>query len=410
MTKTLDEVTVEFDHHEPAGDDDLDRRYTELMHACPVSWSNGHGGYWILTLFDDVYECLRDYRTFSSRDGLSIPPHPMSQGDDVNVPVDLDPPEHSAYRRALNPLLTKEAVADLLPRITYWTHHYLDEVIERGECDLVYDVALTVPAAVTLEWIGWENRDEWRRIGELWHDLISCPLDDPKAVRARADVGWFSERIDEEIADRRASPRDDLISYIAHLDIDGAPIPAHRAMALVRIAVAGGVDTTQSLIGSALVHLHRHPEHRRVLSERPELWETATDEFLRRYPPVRNVARTVTGPVEMGSCRFEANDRVLVSLTAANLDEHEFGEPFGFDPGRSPNRQVAFGAGIHRCVGLHLARAEFIEVMRIVLERIPDYALIEEGLVPYERQSEVAGWTSAPATFTPGLRVLAAQA
>jgi cytochrome P450 len=157
---------------------------------------------------------------------------------------------------------------------------------------------------------------------------------------------------------------------------------------------------------STLVHLSQHPDQRRRLIKDPSLWETATEEFLRRYPPIRSHARTVTAAVEIGGCPMRPGDRVLISERSACHDEEAFLHADEVILDRFPNRHVAFGLGIHRCAGMHLARLQYRQLVTAVLARMPDYRVDETQLAQYPVQGAVAGWASAPATFTPGPRRL----
>lgn len=393
------EAKIEFDHHRPVSEQDPDLAYSALRASRPIAWTGAHGGFWVVTRHQDVFNILRDYRNFSSRDGMAIPAH---KGGDYTIPVALDPPEHAPYRRAMNPFMTKEAVQErLLPRLQHWTNHYIDRVIERGSCDLAYDLAVPIPGAVTLEWVGWEDCDEWDRISEAWHDLLAYPLDHPKTARSHDNLRWFTVRIGEEIEKRRVSPRDDIISHVASLEVGGKPLSDQQAVSMITIWVAGGVDTTTTFILAGLLHLLRNPEHKERLISDETAWDGAMDEILRRYPPTRTTTRTVVDDIEFGGFRMKAGDRVLVSLSGANLDPDIFAAPDAVDLDRARNPHVAFGAGAHRCVGMHLARQEFRTIVGEILRRMPDLALTEPGIVEYQRQSEMRGWTSVPARFAP---------
>jgi cytochrome P450 len=404
MSKSRDEVTVDFDHHRSPRLLDLSLAYSALRGRCPVAWSKSHGGFWIVTRYDDVDRVLKDYRYFTSTDGPTIPGVHLVKG----IPADIDPPDHTKYRRALNPLLTREAVQEKMePRIGYWTTVFVDRVIETGECDLMADLAVAVPAAVTLEWLGWENREEWWPVGAAWHDLLGRRREDPRFQQAIEFIERFDLRLAEELERRRVEPRGDPMSAIVALEIEGRPITREEALSITRLLINAGLDTTTIAIGYALVHLHYFLGDRERLGVADrELWETATDEFLRRYSPVRAFARTCVEEIELDGCPIRPGERVLASVDSANQDEDVFSNPLGVQLDRSPNRHLAFGSGIHRCIGLHLARAEFMGVLRAVLERMPDYRLVEDELVEYPRQSETGGWFRAPATFTPGRRLL----
>jgi cytochrome P450 len=401
MQTSKADVTVEFDHHCPISQRDPDDAYAELRESCPVAWTESHGGFWIVTRYQDVHRILREYKNFSSRSGMAIPAH---RGVDIGIPVQLDPPEHSRYRRAMNPFMTKDAVEALLPRIRHWTTRYIDRVIERGECDLAYDLAVPIPGAITLEWVGWDAEDEWDRISEAWHDLLSYPLEHPRTIRSHENLAWFSQRIAEELDKRREQPRDDILTYVAQLEIEGEPISDARAVSMVTVWVAGGVDTTTTFMLAGLLHLLRNPEHRKRLADEPDLWETAMDEILRRYPPTRTTTRTVVNEVEVGGVVMQPGDLILVSLSGANDDPGQFRDPLEIDLQRTPNKHVAFGMGPHRCVGMHLARQEFRVVVGEILRRLPELEVRDGAIAAYERQSEMRGWTSVPITFTPGER------
>lgn len=406
MPKKRDEVTVDFDHLRPSRALNPDLAYAELRHGCPVAWTDAHDGFWVVTGYDDVARVTKDHRHFSTSKGITIPPPPYGE----SALIDFDPPKHTGYRRFMNPTLSREFVEESLkPRIEHWTNVFLDRIIEAGRCDLVYDIAVTIPAAVTMEWLGWDKEDEWWPIAKAWHDLMARPLGDDGFLHAAEVVAWFDTRITEELDRRRQVPLDDTLSQVANMDINGEPVPENHGLSLVRLLVGAGVDTTTSLIGSALVHLHFYPEDRRRLTEEPELWTLATEEFLRRYPPAVTVARNCIQQTELSGCPIEPGDWVLASISSANKDAKMFDQPLTFDAERTPNRHLSFGTGVHVCLGQHLARVEFEVVLRTVLARLPDYRILEDELIDYSRQSPITGWMKAPAVFTPGTKVLPAH-
>jgi cytochrome P450 len=389
---------TEFDHHIPDGADP-EAAWGGLRRETPVAWSSHHGGYWIVTRHQDVSQVLKDHRTFSSArnehtgDGMSVshPPKPLKLG----VPEELDPPEFLPYKRILAGLLAPHIVADELgARVRHWVDWHLDEIVERGECDLVYDLASPVSGAIALEWIGFPPED-WRRISKAFHDVVGSP----------------HGRITEEIALCRRElaagrPRRDVMGQLVSADIDGAPMTDEMAEAMVRLLVGGGVDTTSATIASALVHLYRHPDQRQALRDDPPLWGTAVEEFIRRYPPILAHARTVVADTEVGGCPMRAGERIVASEASACWDEEQFDRADEVVLDRFPNRHVAFGLGIHRCPGMHLARVLFRETVAAVIERIPDYRVDDRTLRRYATQSTVSGWVSVPVTFTPGRRLL----
>jgi cytochrome P450 len=395
---------VDFDHHRPAAEAPPDQTFKELRAACPVAWSDRYGGFWVVSKYAEVSRVLKDSKTFSNaRDLVSeygtsstIPPMPVP----IFLPQELDGAAHLKYRRLLNAVLSPKASASLLPRIVQWTNHWLDKMAAVGTADFVYDYAIPVPAAVTLEWLGFPSED-WQRMSESFHDLVSYPPGHERYDAGVDGLTWMHERAKEELLDRREHPRDDVLSYLIAQQIDDEPITIDAAESIVVQVIGGGVETTTGLVASALLHLHRHHDHRQRLIQEPELWDTATEEFLRRYPPFMNLARTVVQDVELSGRLMRRGDRILASEGSACHDEDYFTEPEEVDLDRFPNRHLAFGLGPHRCPGMHLARLEFKEMVRRLLERIPDYTVDEARIQGYPNQSSMAGWSMMPATFTP---------
>jgi cytochrome P450 len=397
---------IDFDYVKGNSQSESDAHWKALREKCPIGWSPLYGGHWVLSRYDEISEAFRNWELFSSKRvdpeylGLEIIPMKMP----LMNPQELDPPVWTKYRRVLSPLLSPLAAERLQPQIAKWVSHYLDQVIETGQIDFVYDLASPVPGAIVLEWLGFPAED-WQRISRAFHNVTGHPPGSSEHERALEDLGWLEQRIAEEVADRRGRPRDDAICAIVNEDLDdGEPMSSEYAAAMVRVLIAGGVDTTTSVTASALVHLHFHPDDRQALIDEPTLIDHATEEFLRCYPPARTIARTVTKDVEFAGCSLYRGDRVLLSEASACYDERAFPDAERFLINRFPNRHLAFGMGIHRCPGSHLARLEFKEMLTQVLQRIPDYQVIEEDLVTYPSWGIVGGWSRATAVFTPGPR------
>jgi cytochrome P450 len=203
-------------------------------------------------------------------------------------------------------------------------------------------------------------------------------------------------------AERREHPEVDLTSLLVLLEIDGAPLNDQRILDILANLIGGGVDTTTSLTAWALHLLAVHPELRQQLRDRPDLYVTAADEFL-RYTAVNQImTRTITKDVVVEGHTMRRNDQVLISWLAANHDEKEFERPDELVLDRSPNRHLAFGLGPHRCIGSHLAKAMFEAIVRGVLERLPDYEIDVDNIEQYLGNPAMTGIVKLPATFTPG--------
>ncbi len=400
-----DPVVVAFDHYSHRSLQESDRAWEALRRTCPVAWTESNGGHWVLSDYASVAAAFRDWETFSSArtepevSSLTIAPNRLPP----LYPEELDPPRWHPLRRILSELLSPGAVERLQPRIEHWVTHYIDQFIESGHCEMAHDIACPVPAAVILEHLGFPEH-EWPRISGAFHGIGAFPRGSPEFAGAVADMGWVVSRVSQEVALRRESPRDDALSFIARHDVDGRPVAHEEAEAVVTLVIGGGVDTTTALTSAALVHLARHPDDRERLRRDRSLLPGATEEFLRVYPPARSHARTVAKDCEFGGQHLARGDRVLLSEVSACHDERAFPSADGFVIDRFPNRHLAFGLGIHRCPGSHLARAQFFEIMSQVLDRLPDYSVDAEGIVEYPNWASIGGWAAIPARFTPGRR------
>lgn len=261
-----------------------------------------------------------------------------------------------------------------------------------------------VPAAVTIDWLGLPVED-WPRYSRAHHAVIAeGPGSDRYADALANDFPWMNSQIEAAIAVRRESPREDMISYLVRSDIDGRLLTDDEVFSIVELLISGGVGTTASLVGQTLVYLDEDRELRDRLIAHPESMERAVEEFLRAFSPTQALARTVLADDDLAGCPMHAGDRVLISWAAANRDSEQFADPDQVDVDRWPNRHLAFGAGVHRCAGAHLARLMSQVMISSVLSRMPDYQVVREDLEPYASHGVNAGWRAIPVSFTPGLR------
>ena len=397
-----------FDHHGAEANADPVAYYRSFRERCPVGRTSAHGGYHYTTRYADVVRIARDDTTFSSERGPAGDHGvsfviPVGAGL-LQLPIELDPPRSTPYRELINPLLSPEAVERLRPMIAAHTTRILARFVERGEADLVTDLTNPLPAAVTLDWLGF-GVDDWERFAKPVHDIFAAVAGSERARRGGEALGTLEVRIREILAERRAQPRDDAVSaLLATTHPEGRPFTDDELVSVVFLLIAGGVDTTTSLTGSTLVWLSAHPQERQRLIDEPDLLENATEEFLRAFAPSQSMARTVVRDAEIGGCPMAHGDRVLIPWVAANHDPEVFDDPETVRLDRDARRHLSFGIGAHRCAGAHLARAMFGEMMRQVLTRIPDFHIDAARAVPYPTRGNQTGWDSLPATFTPSPR------
>ncbi|MFI0354438.1 cytochrome P450 [Actinomadura sp. 9N407] len=397
-----------FDHHSAECTADPVAYYASYRESCPVGRTEAHGGFVYTTRYADVSRIARDDDTFSSSreatgvDAVSIV-IPSGPGL-AQYPIELDPPDATGYRDLINPLLTPAAVDRLRPMIARHAARAVDAFIEHGSADFVRDLTNPVPAAVTLDWLGFPEAD-WAPLAGPIHDIFAAPAGSERARRGAEGLAYMEQRIRELIRARRAEPAADAVSaLVTARGADGEPFGEDELVSVIGLLIAGGVDTTTSLTGSVLVHLSRNPDQRRRLIESPDLLERATEEFLRAFAPSQSMARTARTGTEVGGCPVRAGERVLIPWVAANHDPAVFPEPERVRLDRDASRHLSFGIGSHRCAGAHLARAMFREMITQVLTRLPDFQVVEDGLVGYPSSGNQKGWDAIPATFTPGPR------
>jgi cytochrome P450 len=210
------------------------------------------------------------------------------------------------------------------------------------------------------------------------------------------------EQCAKTVVERRAEPRNDLISVLATAEVAGEQLPVERILEICNLLLAGGTDTTTGMLANIMIWLARHPEQRAWLAADPARVGPAIEEFLRYFTPTQALARTVTKDVEIGGQQLHRGDRVLLSFAAANFDPEVFEDPDEVKLDRFPNRHQAFGLGIHRCLGSNLARMDIDVMLTEILRRLPDFAVDETGCVGYETIGVVNGWHRVPISFTAG--------
>ncbi|MGA9360569.1 MAG: cytochrome P450 [Mycobacterium sp.] len=406
------DVVVDFDHH--SDDFNLNQRTinAELRQKCPVAWNENYDGFWFLSSYDAVSQTARDDDTFSHKYEPNSPNGVDYQGE-MGVPRpegqpalgigEVDGPYHLALRHALAPFFSPGAVEKLKPFMAEKANEFLDQKIGDGQMDLVLDYASPVPAILTMKLMGLPY-DNWQLYANLFHSVMAVPQDSPEYINAISQVPAMMQGVLDFAAQRRAEARDDLTSFLIQFEFDGQRLTDEQLLNVVWNLIGGGVDTTTSQTALTLLHLGTHPELRQQLIDRPELYRTATDEFLRYFSVNQQLSRTVTRDVTVGGQQLRRNDRLIISWLAANHDEREFERADEIVLDRSPNRHLAFGLGPHRCIGSHLARLMSEVMVRAVLDRIPDYRVDLDGVHQYRGNPSMTGLGTLPVTFTPGIK------
>lgn len=351
--------------------------WEDLRDRCPVSRTERLGGSVLPLNWDDIAAVAYDTANFSSRDIGVLPPPPEASTSLVAPPITSDPPFHTEARRILLPFFSPRAVDGLEKQTRSIAAELLDAIearLDAGEtvADAAADYAQHIPVRVITHMLGIPRDDEATFLG--WAIDIFQRAADDSAIGRRATkevLAYF----EQQVADRREEPRDDLISELLQAELGGAPLTPKHVLGTCFLLLMAGIDTTWSSIGASLLHLATHPDDRDRLVADPELVPQAVEEFLRAYAPV-TMARIAVEDTEVGGCPVSAGDRVLLPFPAGNRDPEKFERPDEVDIDRTRNRHFAFGIGIHRCLGSNLARMEVQVAIEAWLARFGSFALV----------------------------------
>jgi cytochrome P450 len=373
----------------------------------PVHWHPepaGGRGFWALTGYEDVRAVGRDPALYSSVPTIMIadpaPGQTLEVFGDHAMMLTLDPPRHTQYRRLISREFTPRAARALAPRIAELAAQIVDAVIERGECDLVADVAGELPSYVVAELLGLAL-DDGRKLYALTETIHAAPESVPPGAGASAVMQMFAYA-QGVIREKRARPRDDLATKLLNAEVDGRRLDDIDFQLFFLLLVDAGGDTTRNLLGGGMLALFEHPDERRRLErDLARLLPTAVEEMLRFVSPVVYMRRTATRDTELGGQKLRAGDKVVMYYGAANRDASVFREPDRFDVGRRPNPHVAFGGGgAHFCLGAHLARVEIEAMLREILLRLPD--IEPAGEASWLPSTFISGPKRIPVRFAPG--------
>jgi cytochrome P450 len=332
---------------------DPHREYARLRQSCPVARGGRWGGFWALLSYEDVVRASTQPDTFSSADGIVIPRNPVAGR---RAPMHYDPPEHTRYRRALNAAFRAERVAGLEPDVAAIARDLLAGLSASGSVEFVSAFTSPFATRVLTRFLNLEA-EQARRIQTLSEQFERAQMDEDVALAESTSVALYGVARDAVAARRVAPlpPEDDVISGL--LAVGGDMDDEFVAGTVRQLLIAGHVPVTLSL-ASAVRHLASDIGLQQTLRDNPHRMGEAVEELLRLYTPNSGFSRTATRTVQMHGRTIEPGERVAVVYTAANRDPAVFGEPDRFVLGREPNRHLAFGHGIHKCIGTALARLE----------------------------------------------------
>ena len=384
--------------------------FRRLRAEQPVSWHDvpGGQGFWSFVKHADVVEINRDAERFSSeRAGVTLQDPEDVGGFDMRgvMMLETDPPRHTRYRLLVNKGFTPRMIGVLEQYLRNRATLIVDNVIERGECDFVVDLASELPLQAIAEIMGVPQEDrklifEWSnaRVGADDPEFAASP---DEAMTASAQLYAYANELAKE---RRRDPRDDIVTKLINAEVEGEQLSELEFdMFMLLLAVAGN-ETTRNTTAWGMWALMQNPDQYAALCADPDArLGTAVEEVLRWASPVMYFRRTATSDTEVGGQAISEGDKVVMWHISANRDEDVFDDPFRFDITRDPNDHVAFGGGGHHfCLGANLARAELGFIFEEILERIPDMHLTGEPSIL--RSNFIGGIKHMPVAFTPGTR------
>jgi hypothetical protein len=371
---------TDFDHTDEAWARDPFPIWDEIRAGgCPVAHSDRYGGVWLPTKHADVAAVAYDTEHFTSRSIIVTehrPPEMLAPAG-IAPPISSDPPYHMDARRMLLPIFSPQATDKLEPS----TRAYCRELIASMEGQDVVDAAEAyaqhIPVRVIANMLGLppEDGDQFRG---FVHDIlegVAAPLEE----RIEGFMALF-EYLRGHIEDHIVNPKDDLITFLLESELHGEKLDMFQVARTIALLLIAGIDTTWSAIGASLWHLAKTPSDLQRLVDEPDLLPVAIEELLRAYAPV-TMARLVKEEVEIGGCPMKPEDWVLLSFPAANRDPEVFDRPDEVILDRSPNRHAAFGLGVHRCAGSHLARMELRVALEEWLAAFPTFSLADPDAV-----------------------------
>ena len=351
--------------------------YRWLRDNDPVHWDPVHR-IWGVSRHADIIEVEKNWQRYSSLDG-SRPK--TDQRDDMSM-INRDDPDHQQQRMLVARQFTPRAVKGLEDAIRSVVNELIDDVIADGRCEAIESLASPLPAILIGQKLGYP-REMWPKIRE-WSEITMYesgqnPADgspQPYSERSTNAIMEFAAATMDLIAQRRADPKDDLISTWCTTDQGGEMWDDGKIISECLLVLDGGAETTRTVIGSIIRELALQPDQKQLLLDRPEiLGETGVEEFIRWVTPILNMRRTVTEDHEFHGRRLKVGDEVLLMYSSGNRDERVFADPDRFDVNRTPNNHVGFGFGTHFCLGSSLARIEIRVMFEELLRRIPDWRL-----------------------------------
>jgi len=384
-------------------------QYKWLREHDPVHWHeepNG-SGFWAVTRYDDVYAVDRNFQDFSSEPTIMIQDPAAEQAlgfGGYKMMLMMDPPQHTAYRKLIRNEFTVPAAGERIPRMHALARQIVNEVIEKGECDFVSEVAGEMPSYVIAELMG-IPLDDGRELYKLTETIHTAPEVLPENAGGLAVLKMF-EYGRGVIEEKRKNPKDDLATKLLQAEVDGKRLDDIEFLLFFLLLIDAGGDTTRNLLSSGLIALQNNPDQLAWLkADLTSRLPSAREELLRYTTPVIYMRRTAKHDTELSGKKIRERDKVVMYFGSANRDAAKFDAPDRLDLSRTPNEHIAFGTGPHGCLGQHIARIEIDAILREVLTRMDDLEIVGEP--EWLASNFISGPKHLDVRFRPGKRLAA---
>ena len=398
--KPVQSWETDWDHADPAYNQNAPQIWEQLRGTCPVAHTDRYGGAWLPVTHADVSAVARDTDHFSSEGAVLANKPPRDQWVSMAPiggapPITSDPPFHADARRLLLPAFSPQVVAEWEPEIRRLCNELIDNMGDIETVDAAVQYAQNIPVYVIARMLGLplEDSDYFRETVHMVLEEIGAEFGERQGAFEKLDA-YLTMHVQDHID----NPKDDLIGFLLNAKIYDQPLSPQHVVGTIILLMVAGIDTTWSSIGSSIWHLAQHPSDLQRMVNEPELLPTAIEELLRMYAPV-TMARIVSQDAEIGGCPVKAGDSVLLPFPAANRDPEVFPDADKVVIDREENRHVAFGLGIHRCLGSNLARLELRVAVEVFIQRFPKFELPNPSAVTWSL-GQVRGPRKLPVRIT----------
>jgi cytochrome P450 len=385
-------ITVEFDYFSPEFRADPYATYARLREQAPVSWGMGFEpgmpGVWNIARYADIQRVLKDPR-FTHQHARETGGASTSVNDGAQLFRELsglsllfiDPPGHTRLRALVSKAFTPRMVESLRPRAQALADELLDVAGAAGMLDVISGYAMPLTLTIISEMLGVpiESREQMREWASVLVQAVDCKRDTAIYGPATAVTMQFVALFQGVLAERRAEPRDDLISELLQAHEQDDRLSEEELIVTATTLLLAGHETTVNLIGNGMLSLLRHPDQLALLRDQPELISSAVEEFLRYEAPSQMASRVAPEEMEIGGQSVERGDVLNLLLGSGNRDAEAFADPAALDITRANNRHLAFGTGMHYCLGAPLARLEGQVAIEALLRRFPNLRLSDDS-------------------------------